>query len=246
MGNTQLKWVQADDGVIDQATLRRGSAEQFAEHAVEQQVGPESLLLSSVAPAEKTNSFVDLCRRQLGLEVRQLRSSAESNGIRNGYRNPAKLGVDRWLAIIGACHHYGTPVVIMDIGTATTLDAVDRQGQHLGGLILPGPELMLRSLGTDTAMRVPSEFGRDQREASTGQQRGVGPGMDTDSALLGGVLAAQVGALNQFMRRVSENMESKPELVLTGGAAGGILDYFERSPIIDPWLVFKGMLQHTR
>jgi type III pantothenate kinase len=61
--------------------------------------------------------------------------------------------VDRWLAIVGAAHTYGMPVVIWDLGTATTLDAVDEQGQHRGGLIYPGPETMLNSLTELTEIR---------------------------------------------------------------------------------------------
>jgi type III pantothenate kinase len=244
MGNTRLKWVSAQGDQIIESSLGRGSAEEFLQAMRENPERPGNLFLSSVASNHSTREFMASCENKLGLSVRRLASQQAFAGIETGYRDPSALGVDRWLAIIGAAHFHGMPVIVMDLGTATTLDAVDQKGKHLGGLILPGPALMLESLSNGTAMQVPSHL-KSSAELS-GQKRlpGVAPAHSTASAIQEGVFAAQIGALNQFTRHVSMKLDTEPKLVLTGGAAEGILGRLEISPIFDPWLVFRGMLHH--
>ena len=82
-----------------------------------------------------------LAKAKLGLE---------SGSVRNGYEDIAQLGVDRWAAIVGAYTHFGSAVCIVDAGTAVTVDLVRDGGRHLGGLIVPGLQLMRSSLEQDT------------------------------------------------------------------------------------------------
>jgi len=244
MGNTHLKWVWALDGVIDQATFGRGSRDDFLANCEPPEgVTPARVLVSSVANRENTAHIVSACENQWGRPVKRLESLKIQAGIVNAYENPATLGVDRWLAIVGAAHAHGMPVVIMDLGTATTLDAVNEQGRHLGGMILPGPALMLEALASATAMQVPAGFRNGETKSEQTDGPGIGPATSTSSAIREGVLAAQTGALNQFLRHVSAKLSSEPKLVVTGGAAEGILDRLESHSVFDPWLVFKGMLQ---
>jgi type III pantothenate kinase len=248
MGNTRLKWVWAAGGEIDQSTFGRGSRDEFpARCKPPGSARPGRVLISSVADQSSTSGVVSTCEERWRAPVKRLQTLRCQDGIINAYENPATLGIDRWLAIVGAAHAYGTPVVIMDLGTATTLDAVDEQGRHLGGLILPGPALMLESLATATAMPVPAGFGDGETANGTKGKKaagpGVGPATSTSEAIREGVLAAQIGALNQFMRHVGAKLSKEPQLVLTGGAAECILDRLESQPVFDPWLVFKGMLR---
>ncbi|MBU2570649.1 MAG: type III pantothenate kinase [Gammaproteobacteria bacterium] len=85
------------------------------------------------------------------LSIIQAHSVAEAYGVRNAYEFPEKLGVDRWLCLIAARHYWSEPVCIVDCGTAITIDAMDRNGCHLGGLICPGLILMKQSLSNGTA-----------------------------------------------------------------------------------------------
>jgi len=248
MGNTRLKWVWAACGEIDVSTFGRGSRDEFpAKCKPPGSARPGRVLISSVADQSSTSGVVSTCEEQWGAPVKRLQTLRRQDRIINAYENPATLGIDRWLAIVGAAHAYGTPVIIMDLGTATTLDAVDEQGRHLGGLILPGPALMLESLATATAMPVPTGFGDGETANGTKGKKaagpGVGPASSTSEAIREGVLAAQIGALNQFMRHVGAKLSEESRLVLTGGAAECILDRLESRPVFDPWLVFKGMLR---
>jgi len=243
LGNTRSKWVWALDGKIDESTLGHGNREEFLSSCrLPGNIRPARILVSSVASGENTARFISACEEQWGQPVRQLEALNIQAGIVNAYENPITLGTDRWLAIVGAAHTHGMPLVIMDLGTATTLDAVNDQGRHLGGLILPGPALMLKSLSSATAMKVPTGFRNEGTKSEKPEGPGTLPATSTSCAIREGVIAAQVGALNQFLRHVSAKLSSEPQLVVTGGAAEGILDRLGYDAVYDPWLVFKGML----
>ena len=96
------------------------------------------------------------------LEPRWVVPTVSGGGIVNGYDHPSRLGADRWVALIGARHRVlaeGTPrpALVVMVGTAVTVDALDLEGRFLGGLIVPGFGLMLRALEMGTAgLRVPT------------------------------------------------------------------------------------------
>jgi type III pantothenate kinase len=232
-GNTRLKWVLARNGEIDEISAGQGDFAAFKRACRHEAfVEPDTVLFSSVAGSEDTQALAGFCESRWGLDSQMLVSTEQRGGVINAYRDPETLGVDRWLAIVGAVARYGKPLVIWDLGTATTLDAVDETGQHLGGMICPGPATMLDSLGRDTELQVPAKL----------ENARVIPGSSTADCISNGVFAAQLGALNQFLRKVSEEMHREPRLVVTGGAATSIVPMLDFEFTHDPWLVFRGML----
>jgi len=242
MGNTRIKWVWAVDGRIDEETFGRGGLDEFRRFTQSQAgASPGRILLSTVAAEERTKAVMDACNSRWAVTVSRLVSSRQQAGIKNAYKQAEALGVDRWLAIVGAAHSYGKPVVIWDLGTATTLDAVDAEGQHLGGYIFPGPATMLEALRCGTALMVPGDLSGALENFSTGQDHGFRPGQTTTECIIQGVIATQVGALNQFLRHLSPQ-SGNPKLVITGGAAQELLPGLNFKYIHDPLLVFRGML----
>lgn len=232
-GNTRLKWVLANAGEIIEQSAGHGDLAAFMRvFGPEAQGNPAAILFSSVADKEEARALTDFCASHWGLKAQLLESTAQRGGVQNAYPEPATLGVDRWLAIVGAVARYGKPVVIWDLGTAATVDAVDAAGQHLGGMIYPGPATMLRSLSRDTKLKVSMQV----------EQASSEPGRSTASCINNGVFAAQVGALNQFQRSVSAEIGTEAKLILTGGAASALLPFLDFEYIHDPWLVFRGML----
>jgi type III pantothenate kinase len=242
MGNTRIKWVCAVDDRIDKETAGRGGLDAFRRFTQSHAgASPGRILLSSVAAQERTGAVLDACNTQWAVTVSRLVSSRQQAGIRNAYGQAETLGVDRWLAIVGAAHTYGMPVVIWDLGTATTLDAVDAEGQHLGGYIFPGPATMLKALRSGTALTVPRDLSGAQDDSPAGQEHGISPGQNTADCIIQGVRATQVGALNQFLRYIAPQAKN-PTLVVTGGAAQELLSGLKFEHIDDPLLVFRGML----
>jgi len=232
-GNTRLKWVLARSGQIDTNTAGSGSLEDLVRYFEPPAViGPRTVMISSVADSGQVKELEGFCDSRWGLSPWRLSSLASQGEVNNAYDDPSKLGVDRWLAIVGAVAHHGKPIVIWDLGTAATLDAVDENGQHLGGMIYPGPATMLNALKNETLLTVPDLLD----EAATA------PGRSTRECIVNGVFAAQVGALNQFVRNAAKSMSGKPGIVVTGGAAPELLPLLDFDHIHDPWLVFRGML----
>lgn len=229
-GNSRLKWVWARGRKINKKSAGQGNFDDFRH--LDHSSRPDTVLISSVAGRKKAKSLVDICKSSWDVKPRMLKSSRELGGVRNAYTDPNALGVDRWLAIVGAVTRHGKPVVIWDLGTATTLDAIDETGQHLGGMIFPGPATMLASLRRDTKLSVPESL----------NVAFAAPGSSTRDGIRNGVFAAQLGALNQFLRHVSDRMGEEPGLVVTGGAAAGMIQLLEFDCLHDPWLVFRGML----
>lgn len=247
-GNTRCKWIGAvwsaksGNWDMDVTTFGEGQLPELgAALDSGQTMPPEEVVLSSVASDSRVNTLVQAVGSRTAAPFVRLRSQSRMAGIRNGYSDPARLGTDRWMAILGAARYHGLPLVVMDLGTGTTLDAVDADGRHIGGLILPGPQTMLDSLSGTTNMDLSWAAGRRALRRRAGK-----PGRNTRAAIEGGVVTAQVGALRQLLHCLEQEWgeEAMQELkiVITGGAAGSILSQSDYPLIHDPLVVFKGML----
>lgn len=141
------------------------------------------------------------------LTIEWVRTGEAAGGVRNGYDNPAQLGVDRWAAVVGAWNRERRPCLVVTAGTATTIDLLDRdenyQGWFRGGLILPGFELMRSSLAGNTAQLPLAAGDCTDLPRSTGD------------AIVTGCIYAQVGAIERMARRLPQD----GLILLSGGAA---------------------------
>lgn len=188
-GNSRIKWgVHDGQRWLAQGALAHAEAERLGE-LVTNWPRPQKVLLANVAGAEAG----DRIRQALAAWrscLHEIVSTQQAGGVSNLYENPARLGVDRWCALIGARSLMATAVVVVMAGTATTVDALDAAGNFLGGLILPGQDLMLAALARDTA----------------GLPFAAGHGVDfprcTDDAIVSGALEAQRGAIERMFARL--------------------------------------------
>jgi type III pantothenate kinase len=247
-GNSRIKWIGAvwsamsSHWDLDVTTFGEGDVEAL-ERVLDSgdMLPPEEVLLSSVASEDRAAEVELAVAAHSAARVVPLRSEAETCGIRNGYRDPAQLGVDRWMAVLGAARHHGLPLVVMDLGSATTLDAVDGRGRHLGGLILPGPDAMLGALKSGTDLDLSNATVDSRRKCAAGEAQ-----RETLRAIEGGIVTAQLGALEQFVewfrKRLGNGSGGELKIVVTGGAAGAILRQSDYQLTHDPLLLFKGML----
>ncbi|MFC1606089.1 type III pantothenate kinase [Pseudomonadota bacterium] len=234
IGNSRIKWAWAQGGVLDSGRAGQGDFSELERACRPAGASrPAEVLVASVAGADRARQVAELCNVRWGIAPRILRARQEQGGVRNGYAEPEQLGVDRWLAIVGAVAAHGKPVVVWDLGTASTLDAVDGSGQHLGGWILPGPATMLDSLVRGTKLKVPPDLENAEE---------IEAGRSTAECIRRGILASQLGALNQFMKHVAARIGQDPKLVVAGGAAVSIAPLLDFEHVRDPWLVFRGML----
>ncbi|TFW24857.1 type III pantothenate kinase [Duganella callida] len=217
-GNTRVKWALAEvegqlgawraSGAVTHADLPQLEM-MWGEATADQ--GVDRILIANVAGNALRVHLEYVLQRtfpallpHLGIEW--FASVPRLAGITNGYRNPAQLGCDRFAAAIGG-HTLapGLPIIVVNCGTATTIDAVTADGRFLGGMILPGLGLMASSLARNTA-QLP-QIAQDGKLPD-------GFADNTDDAILSGILAAQSGAIEHACAA-----HQAAECIISGGAA---------------------------
>lgn len=167
-------------------------------------------------------------------------SSAAEAGLTNGYDHPARLGADRWVAMIGAWHlmrarlatgEMAKPLVVVMVGTAVTVEAIDVQGKFLGGFILPGHGIMLRALESGTAgLHVPTG---EVTEFPT----------NTSDALTSGGTYAIAGAVRRMHHHLQQRTGLHPLVVMTGGAGWKMQPSMGMDVELVDSLIFDGLLE---
>ncbi|MBR0567835.1 type III pantothenate kinase [Azoarcus sp. L1K30] len=207
-GNTRIKWRLAGPGNTTEGASEHDQLARL-DALLERCPDIERLFGANVAGPGVAARIAEMAA-QRGLELEWLRPDASRCGVRNLYHQPTQLGADRWAALIGArARHPGACVVVM-AGTATTIDLLDATGDFLGGLILPGVELMQRALASNTAQLplLAGHFSDTPR--------------NTADAILSGCLQAQAGAVE----RMFSHIETSPHAccLLGGGAADAFAD----------------------
>ena len=156
-------------------------------------------------------------------------------GVRNSYTQPRRMGVDRWVSMVGAFAELRGSCLVVDVGTAITLDAIDGRGTHLGGQIIPGIAAMANSLASSTS-DIPSVRPLPPRQGTSMQMFG----RNTAAAVREGAANAIAGAVDRAIKTLRSN-GYKPTVVLTGGDASRILEALSVTPMHRPHLVLQGL-----
>lgn len=239
IGNTRLKWAQYAAPRPGAALLAQGAVfletiDRLAESEWKTLAAPDSMLGCIVA-GEAIRRRVEEQLELWDIEPRWVVPAAHAAGVTNGYDHPSRLGADRWMALIGARHHVlaqgaPRPVLVVMVGTAVTVDAIDTEGRFLGGLILPGFGLMLRAL----------EMGTAGLKAPTGEA--VDFPTNTSDALMSGGAHAIAGAVERIHRRLRERTGIEPALLMSGGAAVKLAPILELPFEAVEMLIFEGLL----
>lgn len=232
-GNSRIKTIRAENSRLLGNSLLCFSYEETA--PAELVSAPfDQLLIASVAGKDQLSHLLNQINTLNATTVSHLHSQTQSGRLRNAYAKPDQLGVDRWLALMGARSICKTSFCVADLGTATTLDAVDAAGQHLGGWIMPGLNLSRATL---------RQGGHQLRQAPSGA---ITPfATNTADAITSGTAYAQSAAITQFLQLMEEHSGARPQLFLTGGHANEVLGLLSYEVVLDPLLIFRGMLaQH--
>ena len=246
VGNSRLKWGVLEDGAI----RRTGHIAQdtIAEQGIQVITTKlprrvDAVFASNVAGVSYATRLSGVIGMHCNCDVRFARSERRGWGVTNGYRQPRRLGVDRWVAMVGAWSELQRSCLVIDVGTAMTIDAVDDEGQHLGGQIVPGVETMLESLSQATSDLPRVRAATKQSPPSLDMF-----GRNTTAAIREGVQSAVAGAIDRSIDALQSNAY-EPEIVLTGGGASRILGALEATPLHRPNLVLQGlacMLENER
>lgn len=187
VGNSRIKWRLL--AVDDLAFLGGGHVPGFAElqRVTELDTAITMARMCSVRGGDVNKQLEEWVRAKHGVELVRASVTQSCGGVTNQYADVARLGIDRWLAMLAAYQRAGGACMIIDSGTAFTIDVVDAQGLHLGGYIIPGLKLMRSSLESNTAIRLSDSYA-EYSEAL---------GHSTDEAVFNGTVTALLATIKQ-------------------------------------------------
>jgi len=155
IGNTRVKWARVLRGRLQKQRAAEHAGwrvEDFAAHVIRGARGVERIIVASVAGTRLDRRLVQAARLVSGVVPEFIASKRRLGGVRTAYTEPWRLGIDRFVAAVGA-HQLSPnrPVCVIDVGTAMTIDLIRADGCHVGGVIVPGPRLMVESLLRNTS-----------------------------------------------------------------------------------------------
>lgn len=235
-GNSRLKWAYSAAGRLSAhgQTDHQGGLPQEARQAWSDGPPPRRVIVANVAAEALAGHLTRWAAQQWQCPIEFLQVPSQGGGITLAYARPEQFGIDRWLALVAARHCCSGAVAVIDAGTALTLDVLDAEGRHLGGIILPGLALMTQALA----------------QKSSGIRRGLQDlspsvtgvlGTDTASGIKKGSLYAVTGAIEHVLARLGTTTGAGPSVILCGGDAAPVMAELNVECQHIPDLVLRGM-----
>ena len=200
VGNSSAKWRLLMDGAVQVRGVYVLEDAQSQQALLDCAAQVDQVWISSVASPATESRLSAMLEQRWSLKPWFARSGAACCGLKNSYLEPARMGVDRWLAMLAGWHRAKGRVCVVDAGSALTIDIVAAGGEHEGGYIIPGPLLMERALLQDTDL---VRFAEDVDYS-------LAPGQSTAEAVRHGVSLAQAGAVAMALTRSGQYSPSIP------------------------------------
>ncbi|GJM13896.1 MAG: type III pantothenate kinase [Pseudohongiella sp.] len=231
VGNSRIKWrlITARDLTV----VEEGHVPGFDElQRLAELESPISMArMCSVRGGDVNKQLEGWIHDSYGVRLEQALVTRSCGGVTNQYADVSRLGIDRWLAMLAAYRRAGGACMVIDSGTAFTIDVVDAQGLHQGGYIIPGLRLMRDSLETNTAIRLSDDYSEFSENL----------GQSTDEAVFNGTVTALLATIRQRSELLGSEA-STPAIYFAGGDAQLLhsLAGLEHSEIATS-LVFEGL-----
>ena len=237
IGNTRIKWARFDGTRLGgpKAAAHSGwRTDDSAHHLFAPSRGIERVVIASVA-GSAVNRALTAAARRAGAAPQFVTVARGGGGVTTGYREPWRLGVDRFAAIAGAHEIFNAvPVCVVGVGTAMTIDLVDAAGRHLGGVIVPAPNLMVETLLANTH--------GIRRRARGGVVGGRGMfARSTRDGIERGARYAAAALVDRAVEEAAPFLEREPLVVLTGGDAAAVRPLVRSRCVTVPDLVLRGL-----
>lgn len=225
-GNSRVKWATVEGGMWLQQNVLENTHATGLSVAFSELPPPDRILISNVAGENMAQLLSAACAAwQCPMEF--IVAQVTQCGVRNSYEHPAQLGSDRWAALIAAWHQERASCLVVNCGTATTVDALSAEGEFLGGLILPGVDMMRSSLAAGAAQLAQTEgiwreFPRN-----------------TADAMFSGSIQATIGAIRLQFEALA--MCGDVRCLLSGGAADKVRQHLKLPSVRVDNLVLRGL-----
>ena len=237
VGNSRIKWATLEGGELTYqgATVHeQDNLRSFVNNDLSAVPRPLRVLVSNVTGKNFVDRFNREAETAWGIKAEFVVPAQSACGVINAYHEPERLGSDRWAALIGARHVHEGAVCVVDCGTALTIDLLAAGGEHLGGLIIPGLEMM-RSALLDRTADITCNM-----ESLPGDIGAILPA-DTHGAVRAGALYAVIAVIDRVMTDLTDTAGTGITGVICGGAAPQLLPLLKMKFIHEPDLVIKGL-----
>lgn len=233
-GNTRIKWrlIDSISGVVGAVKAVKTTADLLAQLQAEDTLPVRGRLVSVRSDAE-TQQIVEELSLALKIHIVLATPHTALAGVQNGYEQFERLGMDRWLALVGAYQLVQRACLVIDLGTAVTLDLVKANGHHLGGFITPGLPMLRNQLLQNTRRVRYSAEEADQARLT------LEPGRNTAQAVERGCLLMLTAYIEQQIAVSAQYLGTDFSILATGGDAALIAD-LNRVQVV-PDLVFQGL-----
>ena len=189
----------------------------------------QGVIICSVVP-NLTAIFQEASKKYLKIKSTVVSLDLDLN-IKIKYDLPQQVGADRIANAVAAYHLYKGPVIVVDLGTATTFDAISKDGEYLGGAIAPGIETSSANLFHRAAQLYKVSLEKPQRAI----------GKNTTESLKSGILFGAVGQIDEITTRIKKELRGKPTVVATGGLANLIADQSKTIQKVNLTLTLQGL-----
>ncbi|MFC0711194.1 pantothenate kinase [Azorhizophilus paspali] len=236
-GNSFIKWriIDAFSRVLSSGVV--GSIEELVHALDEARTSHEfaHCRMVSVRSDDEVARLENVLAQRFGLCVSTVRPASCLAGVRNGYLNHERLGLDRWMAVVAAHRLSAGACLVLDLGTAVTADFVDADGEHRGGFICPGLPLLRRQLREHTR-----RIHYDAVAANDLTGGSFAPGRSTAEAVERGCVLMLRGFVASQLELAKEHWGDRFEIFLTGGDASLVADVLPCAKVV-PDLIFIGL-----
>lgn len=235
MGNSAIKWALLDSGGLSsmsKAQYIEEPSSAFFTKCWQALDAPNEVIVSCVAENTLWQALEKVCNELWDIEVQKVTSLKEGFGLLSAYDHASSLGSDRWCAMLGGLAITDSAFMVIDAGSALTLDVVNKAGEHLGGYIVPGVSMMKQSLGTQTA--------RIQTENTITQSPSLLLGKSTDECVAAGSLLSAISLIEAVFEKEVNPLEEY-KVYITGGDAELIAGLLSFKCMIIPALVLNGL-----
>ncbi|MDQ0202145.1 type III pantothenate kinase [Neobacillus ginsengisoli] len=189
----------------------------------------EGIIISSVVPPIMF-ALERMCHKYFHIKPLVVGPGIKT-GLNIKYENPREVGADRIVNAVAAINEYGSPLIIVDFGTATTYCYINEQSQYMGGAIAPGVSISTEALYSRAAKLPRIEIARPESVI----------GKNTVSAMQAGIVYGYVGQVEGIVKRMMDQSVKKPTVIATGGLSALIAQESTIIDVVDPYLTLKGL-----
>ncbi|GAB6069344.1 pantothenate kinase [Thiomicrorhabdus hydrogeniphila] len=238
IGNSYIKWASVINDTYEvYDAISFDDIDKVGLGLFEINGAPDVVYFSAVGDVHRIDVLKQLIQKTWQVIPTQLTSQKECCNLISGYKEFSQLGDDRWFAMLGAVGIYNEPVIIVDAGTALTIDAI-LDGVHLGGFIVPGLHSMRSSLALNTnSLPMVNESSMSANIDNTQVLA-----TNTVDGILGGTLYMMASFINQVILDLNNQLETRFKVIITGGEALNICRLIDYEFDYIPDLVLQGMV----